>query len=85
MNRRFEITDDEWEQLRGLLPATTPRRGGRWRGPPSGPQRHPVSGAAACPGGTCRSANQATVCVADIFIWLRARPDQPRRDPANTL
>jgi transposase len=31
MNRRFEITDDEWEQLRGLLPATTPRRGGRWR------------------------------------------------------
>ena len=21
---------------------------------------------------------QATVCVADIFIWLRARPDQPR-------
>ena len=26
---------------------------------------------------------QATVCVADIFIWLRARPDQPR-DPRNT-
>jgi hypothetical protein len=22
---------------------------------------------------------QATVCVADIFIWLRARPDQPPR------
>ena len=27
---------------------------------------------------------QATVCVADIFIWLRARPDQPRDDPRNT-
>ena len=27
---------------------------------------------------------QATVCVADIFIWLRARPDQPRADPRNT-
>jgi transposase len=27
---------------------------------------------------------QATVCVADIFIWLRARPDQPRSDPRNT-
>jgi transposase len=27
---------------------------------------------------------QATVCVADIFIWLRARPDQPRTDPGNT-
>jgi transposase len=27
---------------------------------------------------------QATVCVADIFIWLRARPDQPRGDPRNT-
>jgi transposase len=26
----------------------------------------------------------ATVCVADIFIWLRARPDQPRGDPGNT-
>jgi hypothetical protein len=25
----------------------------------------------------CRYA--ATVCVADIFIWLRAQPDQPRR------
>jgi transposase len=25
----------------------------------------------------CRYA--ATVCVADIFIWLRARPDRPRR------
>jgi transposase len=25
----------------------------------------------------------ATVTVADIFIWLRARPDQPRRDPRN--
>jgi transposase len=27
---------------------------------------------------------QATVCVADIFIWLRARPDQPRVQPRNT-
>jgi transposase len=27
----------------------------------------------------------ATVCVADILIWLRARPDQPRSDPRNTL
>jgi transposase len=26
---------------------------------------------------------QATVCVADIFIWLRASPDQPRSDPRN--
>ena len=26
----------------------------------------------------------ATVCVADIFIWLRAQPDQPRGDPGNT-
>jgi transposase len=27
----------------------------------------------------------ATVMVADIFIWLRAKPDQPRNDPGNTL
>jgi transposase len=27
---------------------------------------------------------QATITVADIFIWLRARPDQPRGDPRNT-
>jgi hypothetical protein len=27
---------------------------------------------------------QATVCVADIFIWLRARPDRPRGNPGNT-
>ena len=27
---------------------------------------------------------QATVCVADIFIWLRARPDRSRGDPGNT-
>ena len=27
---------------------------------------------------------QATVCVADIFIWLRAQPDQPRAHPRNT-
>ena len=31
MNRRFEITDDEWERLAPVLPTTTPRRGGRWR------------------------------------------------------
>jgi transposase len=28
---------------------------------------------------------QATVCVADIFIWLRARPGQHRHDPRTTL
>jgi transposase len=27
---------------------------------------------------------QATICVADIFIWLRARPDRSRGDPRNT-
>jgi transposase len=27
---------------------------------------------------------QATVCVADIFIWLRARPDRSSGDPRNT-
>ena len=27
---------------------------------------------------------QATIVVADIFIWLRARPDQPHSDPRNT-
>jgi hypothetical protein len=27
---------------------------------------------------------QATVAVADIFIWLRARPDRSRGDPRNT-
>jgi transposase len=27
---------------------------------------------------------QATIAVADIFIWLRARPDQPRSHPRNT-
>jgi transposase len=27
---------------------------------------------------------QATMAVADIFIWLRSRPDQPRGDPRNT-
>jgi hypothetical protein len=26
---------------------------------------------------------QATVMIADIFIWLRARPDQPRGDASN--
>jgi transposase len=31
VNRRFEITDDEWERLAPLLPSTRPRRGGRWR------------------------------------------------------
>jgi transposase len=28
MNRRFELTDQEWERLAPLLPAMTPRRGG---------------------------------------------------------
>jgi transposase len=27
---------------------------------------------------------QATVTVADIFIWLRAKPDRSRGDPGNT-
>jgi transposase len=27
---------------------------------------------------------QATVTVADIFIWLRAQPDRSRGDPRNT-
>jgi hypothetical protein len=27
---------------------------------------------------------QATVAIADIFIWLRARLDQPHSDPRNT-
>jgi transposase len=27
---------------------------------------------------------QAAVCVADIFIWLRARPHRSRGDPRNT-
>jgi transposase len=27
---------------------------------------------------------QATVTIADIFVWLRARPDRPRGDPRNT-
>jgi transposase len=31
VNRRFELTDDEWERLAPLLPAMTPQRGGRWR------------------------------------------------------
>jgi transposase len=31
VNRRYEITDDEWEQLRPLLPPMAPKRGGRWR------------------------------------------------------
>src|SRR4029450_4134722 len=31
MRRRFEITDQEWERLAPLLPAMTPRRGGRGR------------------------------------------------------
>jgi transposase len=28
---------------------------------------------------------QATICVADNFIWLRAGPDQPRSDPGTHL
>jgi transposase len=31
VNRRFELTDEEWARLAPLLPAMTPRRGGRWR------------------------------------------------------
>src|ERR671925_1601917 len=31
MNRRFELTDQEWERLAPLLPPMTPKRGGRWR------------------------------------------------------
>jgi transposase len=31
MNRRFELTDDEWARLAPLLPAMTPKQGGRWR------------------------------------------------------
>jgi transposase len=31
MNRRFELTDEEWARLAPLLPAMTPQRGGRWR------------------------------------------------------
>ncbi|GAA1455067.1 hypothetical protein GCM10009602_68160 [Nocardiopsis tropica] len=31
MSRRFELTDQEWELIRPLLPPTTPVRGGRWR------------------------------------------------------
>src|SRR5262245_42044719 len=31
MNRRFEVTDQEWDRLAPLLAAVTPRRGGRWR------------------------------------------------------
>jgi transposase len=27
---------------------------------------------------------QATVTIADILIWLRAKPDRPRGDPRNT-
>jgi hypothetical protein len=27
VNRRFEITDDEWVRLAPLLPGMTPRRG----------------------------------------------------------
>jgi hypothetical protein len=27
---------------------------------------------------------QATIAAADIFIWLRARPDQSRGNPRNT-
>jgi len=27
---------------------------------------------------------QATIAVADIFIWLPASPDQSRADPRNT-
>jgi hypothetical protein len=29
-------------------------------------------------------SDQATVCVAGIFIWLGARPDQPHSDSRTT-
>jgi len=28
--------------------------------------------------------DQATITVAEIFIWLRARPDRSQDDPRNT-
>jgi transposase len=28
--------------------------------------------------------DQATITIADIFIWLRARPDRARGDPRTT-
>jgi transposase len=31
VNRRFDLTDQEWAGLAPLLPAMTPQRGGRWR------------------------------------------------------
>ena len=31
MNRRFEITDEEWARLAPLLASMTAQRGGRWR------------------------------------------------------
>ena len=31
MSRRFELTDQEWDLIRPLLPPGTPQRGGRWR------------------------------------------------------
>jgi transposase len=75
--------------LEPLLPAMTPRRGGRWRdhrqvlngilfrvrsGVPwrDLPERYG-------PWETVYKLAvryQATVCVADIFIWLRTRPDR---------
>ncbi|MPY78622.1 MAG: transposase, partial [Actinophytocola sp.] len=27
---RHDLTDEEWERLKPLLPDRTPRRGGRW-------------------------------------------------------
>jgi transposase len=30
VNRRFELTDEEWARLAPLLPALTRQRGGRW-------------------------------------------------------
>jgi transposase len=53
MNRRFELTDQEWARLAPLLPAMTPRRGGRWRD-----HRQVLNGilfrtAPGCPGGIC--------------------------------
>jgi transposase len=31
VNRRFEVTDEEWARLAPLLPLAKPGRGGRWR------------------------------------------------------
>ena len=113
MNRRFELTDQEWERLAPLLPAMTSQQGGRWRdhrqvlngilfrtrtGVPwrdlperYGPweverlmNRRKQFRAVATRFDKLADRYQATITIADIFIWLRARPDQPRSDSRNT-